>query len=101
VRRRPALEQRLGQLRAEVVRVRAELQVLEEQAAHVAGIADDATGQAAVAGTPLADREQRMAQDDARRARRQRDEAAERLRHLTDEQDRLLERLLDDRQGAT
>lgn len=101
MRLRSALEQRLGQVRAEVLRVRDELRVLEEQAAHVAGVADEVTGDAAVAGTPLAAREQRVAQDDARRARRQRDEAADRLRHLTDEQDRLLERLLDARQGAT
>ena len=100
MRLRPALERRLGQVRAEVLGLREELRVLEEQASFQSGVADEVAGQAVAAGTPLADRERQVAQDDARRVQRERDETAERLRSLLDEQDLLLERLLE-RQGGT
>jgi hypothetical protein len=99
VRLRPGLERKLGRVRGEVISLREELRILEEQVAFQSGVASDAAGQALVSETPLADRERRMAEDDAARIRRNKDEVAERLHALLQEQDRLLEQLHQD-QGA-
>lgn len=84
---------RLSELRQETERLRARLAVLDEQLAFQQGVAEEAATDAVVAETPLAEREQRAASDDARRTRRERQETAERLEKLTAEQDELLERL--------
>lgn len=84
---------RLSELRHETERLRERLAVLDEQLAFQRGVADEAVTDAVVADTPLADREQRAANEDARRTRRERQETAERLEKLTAEQDELLERL--------
>lgn len=94
MRLRGNLHQRLGDVRAEVMRARETLRILDEQVAFQEGVADDAVTRAVVAGTPLADRERREASDDLRRLRRQRDETRERVAALVAEQDELLERLL-------
>lgn len=87
------VQKRLAEARNEVRRLRETLRVLDEQVAYQQGVADDATTRAAVAGTPLADRERRKATEDLRRLRRQRDETAGRIEELTSEQDALLDRL--------
>ena len=87
------MHKRLAEVRDEVRRLRETLRVLEEQVAYQQGVADDAGTRAAVAGTPLADRERRAAQEDLRRVRRQRDETGARIAELTAEQDSLLDRL--------
>jgi hypothetical protein len=99
VRLRPGLERRLGRVRAEVISLREELRILDEQVSYQSDVAGDATGRAVVSEPPLAERERRTAEDDAARVRRNRDEVAERLHALVQEQDRMLERLHQD-QGA-
>jgi flagellar biosynthesis chaperone FliJ len=84
---------RLSELRKETDRLRERLAVLDEQLAYQQGVADDAEADAAVKGTPLAEREERAAKEDARRTRRERDEIARRLEKLAAEQDELLEGL--------
>lgn len=86
-------QRRLSDLRQEAERLRGRLAVLDEQLAYQQGLADDAETATAVAGTPLAQREERAAQEDARRTRRERQEVARRLEQVTAEQDELLERL--------
>ena len=93
--RRAILRKRLSDARDELVRARESLRILDEQVAYLQGLADDAETRALVAGTPLADREHREADQDLRRARRARDEVAAQVAALTAEQDDLLERLFD------
>ncbi|HVM14367.1 MAG TPA: hypothetical protein VM287_08560 [Egibacteraceae bacterium] len=88
------VEKRLTEVGEDVRRLRETLRVLDEQVAYQQGVADDATTRAAVAGTPLADRERREAVEDHRRLKRHRDETAARIDELTAEQDALLDRLL-------
>lgn len=87
------VQKRLTEARDEVRRLRETLRVLDEQVAYQQGLADDAETRATVAGTPLADRERRVAVEDLRRLRRQRDDTAARVEELTAEQDALLDRL--------
>ncbi|HVL99428.1 MAG TPA: hypothetical protein VM324_09085 [Egibacteraceae bacterium] len=87
------VQKRLAEARAEILRLRETLRVLDEQVAYQQGVADDATTRATVAGTPLADRERREAVEDLRRLKRQRGETAARIDELTSEQDALLDRL--------
>lgn len=87
------VEKRLTEVREEVRRLRETLRVLDEQVVYQQGVAEDATTRAAVAGTPLADRDRREAVEDLRRLRRHRDESAARVDELLSEQDTLLERL--------
>ena len=89
------LEKRLAQVRSEVAALRESVRVLDEQIAYQEEVADDAATRALVSATPLADRERRVAEDDARRTRRQRDETAARIADLVAEQDDLLERVYD------
>lgn len=84
---------RLRETARELARLRAELDVLDEQVAHLAQVERDAATDAAVAGTALAAREHRTAAEDLRRATRHRDEIAHRIADLTAEQDHLLELL--------
>lgn len=84
---------RLSALREETERLRGRLAVLDEQLAYQQGVADQAAADAVVADTPLAAREERAADDDARRTRREREEVAARLDNLAAEQDALLEEL--------
>lgn len=87
------VERRLAELRVETGARRESLRVLEEQLAYQLQVAEEAAGRAVVASTPLADRERREAEDDARRVRRQRDETRAQIDELLAEQDQLLERL--------
>jgi flagellar biosynthesis chaperone FliJ len=93
MRLRRNVQKRLADLRHEIMRVKENLRVLDEQVAHAEDVADEAATRAVVASNPLADRERRAAAEDLRRVRRERDETAARLASLLDEQDRLLERL--------
>ena len=87
------VRKRLVDLGAEVARERETLRILDEQVAYQREVADDLGTRAVVAGTPLADRERRDAQEDLRRLERAYGEAKDRVRELLEEQDRLLERL--------
>ena len=89
------LQKRLEDARAEIVRAREALRILDEQVAYQQGVADDAETAAVVAETPLAHRERREADGDLRRLRTQRDELRERIAALVAEQDELLDRLLE------
>ena len=91
--RRPNLERRLTELRAEAGGLRDALRVLEEQLAHAVDVSADATTRALVEEGPLTRRERRRAESDEQRVRRQRDETAARLSQLSAESDDLLERL--------
>lgn len=85
--------ERLKALSDEIARLRTEIGVLEEQAGYVTDVAEDAHIRAIVSETPLADREEREAREDADRTRRSLEEARARLDELRSEQDALLERL--------
>lgn len=93
--RRAILRKRLTDARDELVRARESLRILDEQVAYLQGLADDAETRALVAGTPLADREHREADQDRRRAQRARDDVAAQVAALVAEQDDLLDRLLE------
>lgn len=93
VRLQGNVQRRLAEIRDEVRRLRESVRVLDEQVAYQEGVVDEASTRAVVAGTPLADRERRGAEEDLRRLRRQRDETVARVDELTAEQDRLLDRL--------
>ena len=88
--------ERLKALSDEIAQLRTEIAVLEEQSQYVAEVADDARIRAIVSETPLADREEREAREDAERMRRSLDDARARLAALRAEQDTLLERLLEE-----
>ncbi len=94
------LHRRLAEARAEVLRARESLRIVDEQVAFQQGVVDEAETRAVVSATPLADRERREAEQDLLRLRRHRDELGEQVRALVVEQDELLERLLDERTGA-
>lgn len=91
--RRPNLERRLTEVRAEVGRLREGLAVLEAQLAHAVDVSADAMTRALVEEGPPAQRERKRAESDERRVRRQRDETATRLAQLSAESDDLLERM--------
>ncbi|HVM19692.1 MAG TPA: hypothetical protein VM307_07010 [Egibacteraceae bacterium] len=92
---RGTLQQRLSVARAELVRARESLRIVEEQVAYQQGVADDAETSAIVAETPLASRDHREATGDLRRLQREQDELRRRVAELSAEQDELLDRLLD------
>ena len=93
------LQKRMEDARAELLRAREALRVLDEQVAFQQGVADDAETAAVVAETPLAHRERREADGDLQRLRTQRDELRERIAALVAEQDELLDRLLEQSNG--
>ena len=91
---RLGVQRRLEGIRTETARLREQVRVLDEQLAHLVGVAEDARTRALVSATPLADRERHDAEEDLRRTRAERDDLARRLGELEAEQDRLLEQLL-------
>lgn len=94
------LTERIAALNDEIATLRTEIQILEEQLAYVADVAEDARIRAVVSETPLADRESREAGEDADRTRRSLEEAKARLARIRAEQDTLLERLFEQSPGS-
>jgi uncharacterized protein (DUF3084 family) len=89
------LQKRLEDARAEILRAREAVRILDEQVAYQQGVTDEAETAAVVSETPLAHRERREADGDLRRLRAQRDELRDRIAALVAEQDELLDRLLE------
>ena len=88
------VERRLRHVAVRLRQLREELEVSDEQLAHLADAADDARLRALVSETPLSDRDQRDADKHVDAMRRHRAAVVEELASLEVEQDELLDRLL-------
>lgn len=88
------VERKLSEASERLKRLRAELQVAEEQLASLADAADEARLRAMVSETPIADKEHREAQKHADAMARHRRELAEQIKELEASQDELLDRLV-------
>ena len=94
------LTKRLEDIRAELLRDREALRILEEQVAFQQGVASDAETAAVVAETPLAHRERREADGDLARLQGQRNELRRHVAELVAEQDDLLDRMFEQAGGG-
>jgi chemotaxis response regulator CheB len=90
---RSILERRLVDVSERLKRLRAELAVINEQAAFLEEEADDARLRAMVAETPLVDVEARDARRHADALGRHRDDLVQAIATLAQEQDTLLDRM--------
>ena len=88
------VERRLRHVAVRLRQLREELEVSDEQLAHLADAADDARLRALVAETPLSDRDHRDADRHVDAMRRHRATVVDELASLEVEQDELLDRLL-------
>ncbi|NNF54434.1 MAG: hypothetical protein HKN03_08330 [Acidimicrobiales bacterium] len=88
-----SIERRLRNVGGEIIGLRNELRVLEEQLAHFADEADDARLRSLVSETPLAGREHRDASRTVAALQRDRVVKVERLGKLEQKQDSLLDEL--------
>jgi polysaccharide pyruvyl transferase WcaK-like protein len=88
------VERRLRHVAVRLRQLREELEVSDEQLAHLADAADDVRLRALVSETPLSDRDQRDADRHVDAMRRHRAAVVEELAGLEVEQDELLDRLL-------
>lgn len=93
---RNLLERRLRELSAQLRELRRELELVDEQLASLADVADDARLRSLVSETPLAEREHREATRHADAMRRHRDEVIIDIARLEQQQDELLDRLIAD-----
>ena len=93
---RNLVERRLRELSAQLREMRRELELVDEQLASLADVADDARLRSLVSETPLAEREHREASRHAEAMRRHRDEVVVDIARLEQQQDELLDRLLAD-----
>jgi flagellar biosynthesis chaperone FliJ len=93
---RNLLERRLRELSAQLRELRRELELVDEQLASLADVADDARLRSLVSETPLAEREHREASRHADAMRRHRDEVVADIARLEQQQDELLDRLVAD-----
>jgi len=87
-------ERRLTDVSERLKRLRAELQVIDEQLLFLADEADEARLRALVAETPLADKDHRDAQKHADAMARQRASIVASIAELEKSQDELLDRLV-------
>jgi hypothetical protein len=87
------VERRLSESAERMKRLRAEIQVADEQLRSLTDAADDARLRALVSETPLAEQEHREAQRHADAMARHRSELEGELRLLLQAQDELLDRL--------
>jgi len=87
------VERRLSESAERMKRLRAEIQVADEQLLSLADAADDARLRALMAETPRAEQEHREAQRHADAMARHRTELDEELQQLQKSQDDLLDRL--------
>ena len=90
---RQLTERRLRETGSRLRRLRADLAVADEQAAHLSDEADDARLRALVSETPGADRERRHAHRHAEAMDRHRDAVRAEIEQLEQDQDGLLDRL--------
>jgi hypothetical protein len=88
------VERRLRHVAVRLRQLREELEVSDEQLAHLADAADDARLRALVSETPVSDRDHRDADRHVDAMRRHRAAVVEELASLEVEQDELLDRLL-------
>lgn len=91
---RRLLERRLTDIAERLKRLRAELQVVEEQKAFFDDAADEARLRALVSETPLADREHHDAQKHADAMARHRADLLASIQELERSRDELLDRLV-------
>lgn len=90
---RRQVERRLTEVGRRIRELREELQVADEQLAHLADAADDARLRSLVSETPVSDREHREAARHADAMRNHRASVAEEIARLEGTQDELLDRL--------
>ncbi len=91
------VEKRLSQSAERLKRLRAELEVVDEQLLFFNEAADEARLRALVSETPLADKEHREAQKHAEAMSRRRAEIAASISELERAQNELLDRLVEER----
>ena len=90
---RRQVERRLTEVGRRIRELREELQVADEQLAHLADAADDARLRSLVSETPVSDREHREAARHADAMRNHRASVAGEIARLEQAQDELLDRL--------
>ena len=91
---RSLVERRLTEVSTRLRQLQDDLQISDEQLAHLAEAADDARLRSLVSETPLADREHHDAQRHAEAMQRHRAELLAGIARLEQTQDELLDRLL-------
>ena len=90
------VERRLSDVADRLKRLRADLEVAEEQCLHFEDLAEDARLRALVSETPAAERQHRDAARQAETMARHRARLQEEIRILEEEQDDLLDRFYSD-----
>ncbi|MCY3910058.1 MAG: hypothetical protein OXF99_01010 [bacterium] len=90
------VERRLADLADRLKRLRADLEVAEEQCLHFEDLADDARLRALVSETPASERQHRDAARQAETMARHRARLREEVRSLEQQQDDLLDRFYSD-----
>lgn len=90
------MERRLSEVASRLKRLRADLEVAEEQCVHFDDLADDARLRALVSETPAAERQHRDAARQAETMARHRARLREEIRTLEEQQDDLLDRFYSD-----
>jgi hypothetical protein len=91
------VERKLTEVTGRLKKLRADLDVVDEQLAFFADAADEARLRALVSETPIADREHHEAQKHADAMARQRAEIVASIERLQRSQDELLDRLVTER----
>ncbi len=90
------MERQLAELADRLKRLRADLEVAEEQSLHFEDLADDARLRALVSETPGSERQHRDAARQAEIMARHRTRLREKIRSLEQQQDDLLDRFYSD-----
>jgi len=90
------VDRRLADLADRLKRLRADLEVAEEQCRHFDDLADDARLRALVSETPASERQHRDAARQAQTMARHRARLREEIRSLEEQQDDLLDRYYSD-----
>jgi predicted nucleic acid-binding Zn-ribbon protein len=88
------VERRLSQVGERLRQLRSELDVSNEQLAHLADAADDARLRSLVSETPVADQEHRQAERHAQAMRRHRAKVEAEIARLERDQDALLDQFV-------
>jgi hypothetical protein len=89
-----SVERRLRQVSSRLRKLREELEVSDEQLAHLADAAEDARLRALVSETPLAGEDHRQAERHAAAMRRHREHVLDEISKLERSQDELLDRFV-------
>ena len=93
---RALIERRLADVADQLRAVRRDIEIADEQLAHLSDQVDEARIRSLVSETPLAEREHREAERHAEAMRRHRADLATELVRLEGAQDELLDRFLDE-----